>query len=205
MGTASQGMKTLDLGPTGRAVAEATRWHRHRLHLTFADLERRTDELGHRIPVLGLRRIEARARRVDVDDLTTLAAAFNVSPWKLLLYISPEEPFPDEGQHVTGLTDVHTYGEIRAWMRGDTGLTRAEREKFWERQVHTLGRTLERDEEDIRSLRAQLGRGDDAATAARLRAVEEFSADTDRALAEAKVELARLQDAAAGSLERGES
>lgn len=51
----------------------------------FARLSRELTKAGRDIPPLGLGRIEAGARRVDVDDLTALAVVFEVSPASLLM------------------------------------------------------------------------------------------------------------------------
>ena len=52
--------------------------------VTYVELSKRLAVLGRPIPVLGLRRIERGERRVDVDDLLALAAAFGVEPIRLL-------------------------------------------------------------------------------------------------------------------------
>lgn len=52
--------------------------------ITYVELSERLAALGRHIPVLGLRRIERGERRVDVDDLMALAAAFGVEPIRLL-------------------------------------------------------------------------------------------------------------------------
>jgi transcriptional regulator with XRE-family HTH domain len=77
--------KTSDLGPTGEHVARAVRTFREARHLGYAELSRRLTKQGRTIPPLGLRRIEAGERRVDVDDLVALALALDVAPVALLL------------------------------------------------------------------------------------------------------------------------
>jgi len=52
---------------------------------TFAALSEQLGILGRPIPPLGLRKIVAEPRRVDVDDLVALAAALGVSPASLLM------------------------------------------------------------------------------------------------------------------------
>lgn len=83
--TEKKGMKRIDLGPTGERVAEQIARLRGEKNLTYAALEKRLEEGGHKIPALGLRRIEAKARHVSVDDLTAIAVALDVSPLTLLL------------------------------------------------------------------------------------------------------------------------
>lgn len=71
------------LGATGREVMSNLK--RARGEMAYAELSRRLATVGRPIPPLGLRRIEAGERRVDVDDLMALALVLNVSPLSLLL------------------------------------------------------------------------------------------------------------------------
>lgn len=89
--TEKKGMKRIDLGPTGERVAEQVARLRDEKNLTYAGLEQRLESGGHKIPALGLRRIEAKARNVSVDDLTALAVALEVSPLTLLLPLHGDE------------------------------------------------------------------------------------------------------------------
>jgi transcriptional regulator with XRE-family HTH domain len=52
--------------------------------LTYVKLATQLTEAGRPIPVLGLRRIERRERRVDADDLTALAVVLGVTVQQLL-------------------------------------------------------------------------------------------------------------------------
>ncbi len=83
-----------DLGPTGEQVNRAVRKFREARNLSYAELSRRLAKLGRKIPPLGLRRIEADERRVDVDDLVALAIALDVAPVALLLPTDRESSFP---------------------------------------------------------------------------------------------------------------
>lgn len=74
------------IGDTGKQVAENVK--RLRGGMTYKELSARLAEVGREITVLGLRRIEAGERKVDVDDLMALAVVFGVSPLTLLLPIS---------------------------------------------------------------------------------------------------------------------
>lgn len=103
--------KIEDLGPTGATTAANVKHFREQAHMTYADLARRTEELGHPIPSLGVRRIEALARRVSVDDLMVLAAALDVSPMALLL---PAEE--SSSAVVTGHPQGQPLEVIRAWL-----------------------------------------------------------------------------------------
>ncbi|WP_202129048.1 helix-turn-helix domain-containing protein [Pseudarthrobacter sp. ATCC 49987] len=75
--------KELTPGVTGATTMENLK--RARGEMTYAELARRLAALGRPIPSLGLRRIEAGERRVDVDDLMALAVVLGVSPLALLL------------------------------------------------------------------------------------------------------------------------
>ena len=75
--------KEIALGPIGRALIDNL--IRLRGQTTYAELSRRMEKAGRPIPSLGLRRIEAGERRVDVDDLVALALVLGVSPLALLL------------------------------------------------------------------------------------------------------------------------
>lgn len=66
--------------------------------MSFAELSRQLLKSGRVIPPLGLSRIEAGLRRVDADDLVSLAVALGVSPITLLLPISVDE---DEEVQIT--------------------------------------------------------------------------------------------------------
>ena len=80
---------------------------------------------GWPIPEMGIRRIEAGARRVTVDDLSAISAALNVSPMDLLVGPDPA-PLP------TGLPADFKIAEGRAWMRGDMQtLLLIDRFTFW--------------------------------------------------------------------------
>lgn len=179
-----KGMKNLDLDPTGRYVAEAVRTLRQNQDLTYKELEERLTANGHRIPALGLRRIESEARRVDVDDLMALAAALNVSPLRLLLHI------PDEGQGApyqvaTGVPEDLSWNEAAAWVRDETGLSIAQRIEFWRAQVRTLTRMLDENELRITELREQCSKHpDDRVLWDRLHWEEGLLSQADHNLAE---------------------
>jgi hypothetical protein len=85
------GMKKIDQGPFGLAVARNVR--RFRGDHSYAELSRRLKQVGRPIPPLGLRHLEAGSRRVDVDDLVALAIALDVPALTLLM--------PDPGDRFT--------------------------------------------------------------------------------------------------------
>lgn len=75
----------MDLGPTGENAMQRLETLRKQQRLSYAELSRMLSELGRDIPPLGLRRMEAGERRIDVDDLVALAVALKVSPLALLM------------------------------------------------------------------------------------------------------------------------
>lgn len=78
---------------------------------SFARLSRELTKAGRDIPALGLGRIEAGIRRVDVDDLTALAVVFDVSPVSLMMPHTDDD-HPDSYVQLTGTEKVPGH---RAW------------------------------------------------------------------------------------------
>lgn len=78
------GTRKIELGQTGRIVAARIRRIRERNGLNLQDLSDRLAPLGRPILPSGLSKIEMGNRRVDVDDLTALAAALGTIPNDLL-------------------------------------------------------------------------------------------------------------------------
>ncbi|WP_432021095.1 helix-turn-helix domain-containing protein [Streptomyces sp. 1222.5] len=76
-------------GSTGRIVRTNIRTLREQRRMTYVELAAQLDEAGQRVPVLGLRRLEAGERRVDVDELVAFAAVFGITAAQLL------EPLPE--------------------------------------------------------------------------------------------------------------
>ena len=72
--------KEISLGPTGETVRENVARYRKTAGLSFAELSRNLEAVGRPLAPLGLRRIEAGERRVDVDDLMALAVVLGVHP-----------------------------------------------------------------------------------------------------------------------------
>jgi len=108
-----------ELGLTALVVASNVRRHRERMGLGFAQLSRELVRAGRDIPPLGLGRIESGERRVDVDELTALAAAFGVCPAALLM---PEAEGPEEIVQLTG-TEKTQAQRIWSWLNGSYPLT----------------------------------------------------------------------------------
>lgn len=64
--------------------------------------------MGHDLSLSAVSKIEGGSRRMDVDDLTALAAALNVAPVTLLL--------PDETEWDTATVTGATASAVRLWM-----------------------------------------------------------------------------------------
>lgn len=77
-------------GTTADQVAANVRTLRRGQQLDLADLSARLDKLGHPISLSGLSKLETGARRVDVDDLVSLAVALGVTPSDLLTPLTEE-------------------------------------------------------------------------------------------------------------------
>ncbi|AVH59731.1 MULTISPECIES: helix-turn-helix domain-containing protein [Streptomyces] len=101
------------LGPTGEQVRANIARIRESRGMTKKQLADRTAELGRPIPPLGVSRVEAGTRRVDVDDLVALAIALRVSPTALLL---PWTERPDDVVEVTASGAVQA---SIAWLWAD--------------------------------------------------------------------------------------
>lgn len=108
--------KKSDLGPVGENVARTVREFRELRRFSYAELSRKLAQYGREIPTLGLRRIEAGERRVDVDDLAALAVALNVSPLALLLPMRDSRLLPAD-------EEAHHSDEIWRWGRGYSPLS----------------------------------------------------------------------------------
>lgn len=103
-----------ELGFTALVVAANVRRHRERMGLGFAQLSRELIKAGRDIPPLGIGRIESGERRVDVDELTALAAAFGVCPATLLM---PEVADAEAVVQLTGAEKGQAQ-RIWSWLTG---------------------------------------------------------------------------------------
>ena len=107
--------KKSDLGPIGENVASTVRHFREARRLAYAELSRQLSQLGREIPPLGLRRLEAGERKVDVDDLFALAVALEVSPLVLLLPVEATSLVPQGVEY-----DAES---VWQWASGSKALT----------------------------------------------------------------------------------
>lgn len=75
--------KRVPIGPYSRNIAAAVQRIRTQRRMTYTELVQKLADIGHPIPILGIRRIERFERRIDVDDLVALAAVLEVDPWSM--------------------------------------------------------------------------------------------------------------------------
>lgn len=87
--------REIELGEVGEAVATRLRELRVERKLSHTALSALLQNHGRRIPANGISNIEARRRRVDVDDLVAFARVFEVDPDDILGWESIEVPIPD--------------------------------------------------------------------------------------------------------------
>lgn len=78
------GRRAVEIGLAGRTVSRNLVRLRRLRGLTTRQLSAELARIGREIPATGITRIEKRERRVDVDDLTALASALNVTIQQLL-------------------------------------------------------------------------------------------------------------------------
>jgi transcriptional regulator with XRE-family HTH domain len=126
--------KARPLGPTGEAVRANLVRIREAMHMPVTRLSEQLETLGRPIPPLGIRRIEAGERRVDVDDLAVIAIALGVSPSSLLM---PDLPTVQKGDlvHITGWQKPITATVIWRWLTAVTPLVRGTVGSFIDRAL----------------------------------------------------------------------
>lgn len=103
-----RGPAATDVQSTGENVRQnVVRWRKARGWSTY-ELAGKLAAAGRAIPQSGVSRIESGARRVDVDDLTALAAVLGVSPVLLLL--------PPTGRGTVEVTGAGSVDARVAWL-----------------------------------------------------------------------------------------
>ncbi|MGM9474347.1 helix-turn-helix domain-containing protein [Pseudarthrobacter sp. YS3] len=118
----------IELGPTGRTVADNVKRVRGYRSLNYVELSRKLAELGRPISPLAVRRIEEGDRRVDVDDLLALAVALGVPPNSLLL--PHEDPSPEPTATAVGNA---MFLDVWSWADGGRSFTGHDRDQqSWE-------------------------------------------------------------------------
>ncbi|MFE4408351.1 helix-turn-helix domain-containing protein [Streptomyces sp. NPDC056821] len=104
-----KGRRAIEVGPTGKNVAENVARLRARSGLTTRQLAAKLEQAGRPIPASGITRMENQQRVVTADELTALAAVFDVSPAALLL------PLKDSTHEVVGITGAGAVPADIAW------------------------------------------------------------------------------------------
>ncbi len=104
-------------GPSSERVAANLRRIRREREITTAALAERLAALGHPIADTGITKIEKGMRGVDVDDLTALALALEVTPNRLLM---PEIDVADvDARHMITPGILHKSRQLWAWATGE--------------------------------------------------------------------------------------
>ncbi|MBT2488799.1 helix-turn-helix transcriptional regulator [Streptomyces sp. ISL-96] len=94
---------------TGKTVAANVRRVRELRGLSTYDLSKKLGEAGRPIAPSGIAKVERAERRVDVGDLTALAAVLRVTPSALLL------PLTDDPAVTVEITGVGAVDAEAAW------------------------------------------------------------------------------------------
>lgn len=121
-----KGMQRIaDLGGVGDNVRIRIAALREGQNLSYAALARLLEEAGRPLGTLALRRIEAGARRVDVDDLVAIALVLGATPNSLMVDprvaedTSRELDFDDEHNNLkVTATEVTSFGAFWDWLDG---------------------------------------------------------------------------------------
>lgn len=96
------------------ALAQNIRRMRERRGMSYVELSERLTRTGRAIPVLGLRRIERGARRVDAGDLLALALVLGATPVDLLVSVEADHGQP---YAITPEVTAET-ARVRDWIGG---------------------------------------------------------------------------------------
>lgn len=105
--------RAIEIGECGVRVAAEVAAHRQRLGLEQLQLAARLEMAGRPLSASVLGKIEAGARRVDVDDLVALARALEVEPADLLGAHAPAEP-GGRSRQVAGPVETAVREDIEA-------------------------------------------------------------------------------------------
>lgn len=108
------GRRAVEMGPTGKAVAENLARLRKTRGLSTRQLSAELERRGRNLSPSGITRMEKAERHVTADELAALAAALGVNPSALLL---PLKDGPDESIEVTGVGAIGA-GEAWDWADG---------------------------------------------------------------------------------------
>lgn len=100
-------LKPLELGPTGRQLAENVKRYRKRRSLSLRELSQCIE--GVKLSPDAINKIEKQQRRANTDELTALAVALDVNVSALLL------PLTDEESETVQITGGGTVSAKLAW------------------------------------------------------------------------------------------
>lgn len=114
--------RAIQIGEAGGSLAAAVAAHRQRRSWDQAYLAERVTQAGRPMSASVLGKIEAGARRVDVDDLVALGAALEVAPAALLPGGTDDAPGADPFEDATEpgriraqvLEDIAALGDLEA-------------------------------------------------------------------------------------------
>lgn len=115
------GRRAVEMGPTGKTVAENLARLRKTRGLSTRQLSAELERRGRSLSPSGITRMEKADRHVTADELVALAAALGVNPSALLL---PLKDGPDESIDLTGIGTVGA-GEAWDWADGSRPLQTA--------------------------------------------------------------------------------
>lgn len=130
-------------GPTNAHVAANLRRARQGIGVDLRGLSARVAEAGRKISPSALSKIETGDRRVDVDDLATLAYALETTPAALL---TP----PDDAPAPTGVPPHFVAEELKSWIQGKVKLTTKDLLRYWTDEAHQCQGYIYRFKELIR-------------------------------------------------------
>lgn len=108
--------------PTGRNVAANVRRVRKARGWSTYDLARALSDAGRPIAPSAIAKVERAERRVDVGDLTALAAALRVTPGALLVPLTDD---PADSVELTGVGSVSA-DAAWDWVDGEMPIERVE-------------------------------------------------------------------------------
>jgi len=101
-------------------VRRNIRWIRDARGISGSELSAELRRLDRDIPLLGIQRIEAGTRRVDVDDLAAIAIALGVSPASLLMPLRHDAEAPGSEGAVPspgGVVRADDQVEVAGWPK----------------------------------------------------------------------------------------
>lgn len=106
------GRRAVEVGPTGKTVADNLARLRKVRGFSTRQLATELERKGRSVSASGITRMEKGDRVVTADDLVALAAVFGVSPVSLLLPLTSTAETPVE------ITGGGTVDALRAWEWG---------------------------------------------------------------------------------------